>query len=223
MPRIRDILPAILAQRSSVIDHALSAALAHADPDEVGALGDAMLDRAKANGVESLITEYQRLPEPLQHKLVDRAEAYATSIRRAAGRKGAEGATNALTIIEKSASTRLAYLVTSMCRHTDPRVREQAGRCIVSMANRAASSPEPGQPPHLDTLSTHFLLEAVEQAVVLYSRHDKTDLLGAMLWLLPRPMPEARAALSQPDHAAVQPMISLLQNKPGICGRRALL
>jgi len=223
MPRIRDILPAILAQRSSVIDQALSAALTHADPNELATLGQAMLNRAKSNGVESLIAQYHRLPAPLQHKLVEQAEQFATSLRRAASRQDPNSASNALTIIEQAASTRLAYLVTAMCRHKESAIREQAGRCLIALSRRAASSNQPDQPPHLDAISARFLVEAIEQAVVMYSRHDHPALLQTLLWLMPRATPEAFAALSQPEHGAVLPMICLLQNPPGIVVRRALL
>jgi len=216
MPRIRDILPAVLAQRSDIIDQALSAALPHAGPDEVGQLGLAMLQRGKANGVESLISEYQRLPAAVQHQLVARAEQFSTSIRRAATRRGAVASQNALTIIEKAASTRLAYLVTSLCRHSDAAVRAQAGTCIIALANRCASSQQPGQQPHMDAVSTRFLIDAVEQAIVQYSRHDDPALLAAMLCLMPRALPEARAALTQPEHSSIEAMNHYLRTRPAI-------
>lgn len=223
MPRIRDILPAVLALRSGVVDKALSTALAHADAQEVGQLGQAMLERGKANAAEALIAEYQRLPAELQHRLVAQAEQFATSIRRAASSWGPVAARNALTIIEQSASTRLTYLVTSMCRHADASVRQQAGVCLVSLARRAATDAQDPHPPHLDTISARFLVEAVEQAVVLYSRHDHADLLTAMLWLLPRPMPEAFAALRSAEHSAVAPLDHRLTAEQDLASRRALL
>ncbi|MFN3168354.1 MAG: HEAT repeat domain-containing protein [Phycisphaeraceae bacterium] len=223
MPRIRDILPAVLALRSKSIDQALSVALAHAEADEVGVLGLAMLERGRPNAAEALVAAYHRLPEDLKHKVVAQAEQFSTSIRRAAGGRGDQASLNALTIIEQAASTRLAYLVTSMCRHNDAHVREQAGRCLVALARRAASSPEPNRQPHLDTLSTRFLVEAVEQAVVLYSRHDQPAVLSAMLWLLPRPMPEALAALRSAEHAAAEPLAHRLTAEPDPASRRALL
>lgn len=222
MPRIRHILPAVLAQRSNVIDQALSLALTHADPDELATLSDAMLERGKANGVESLVAEYHRLPPELQHKLVDQAEQFATSIRRSATRRGPTAAINALTVIEQAASTRLAYLAISLCRNSDAKVREQAGRCVVALATRATSSQKPDQPPFLDAVSAGYLVEAVEQAVVLLSKHDQTALLHAMLWLIPRPMHEAVAAIKQPEHAAAPAISTLLTTHPGHAGRRAL-
>ena len=223
MPRIHHILPAVLALRSRAVDQALSTALAHAEPGEVGVLGAALLERGKPYAAEALIAEYQRLPAELQHKVVAQAEQLASPIRRAAGRRDPQSAINALTIIELAASTRLAYLVTSMCRHAEETVREQAGRCLVAMAQRAASSQEPHQSPHLDTLSTRYLVEAVEQAVVLYSRHDRADVLSAMLWVLPRPMPEAMAALRSAEHSAVEPLIHRITAEQDTASRRALL
>jgi len=223
MPRIRDILPAILAQRSSVIDQALSAALPHAQAEELENLGLAMIQRGKANGVESLIAEYHRLPIELQHKLVEQAEQFATSIRRAAGRKSLIASANALQIIEKAASTRLAYLAIAMCRHPKAEIRKQAGRCIFALAIRSASSPKPDQPSPMDAISVRFLLEAVEQAIVLYSRHDQPDLIHAMFWLIPRAMPEARAAMGQSEHSVIEPMKRLLTDRPAPSSRRALL
>ncbi|MBX2851948.1 MAG: HEAT repeat domain-containing protein [Phycisphaeraceae bacterium] len=222
MPRIRDILPAILTQRSAVIDQALSTALPYAHDDEMADLGQAMLNRGKANGVESLVSTYHRLPVTLRQGLVERAEQFATSIRRAAGRS-TPAAANALTIIEQSGSARLAYLVTALCRHSEARIRQQAGQCINQLAQRAMASQDTSHPPHLDAVSAGYLVEAIEQAVVLYSRHQHPALLSAMFWLLPRPMPEAAAALSQTDHPAVKPLNQLLTDKPSTASRRALL
>ncbi|MGB1125450.1 MAG: HEAT repeat domain-containing protein [Phycisphaeraceae bacterium] len=222
MPGIRDIMPAILAQRSEVIDQALSAALPHARADELTELGLAMLHRAKANGVESLISEYHRLPDLLKSRLIERAEQFATSIRRAAGKSDA-GARNALTIIGKSGSARLAYLVTSLFRHQAPDIREHAGQCITLLAERARSMHDPKQLPPLDAVSSGYLIEAIEQAVVLYSRHKHPALLVALLWLMPRPMTEAAAALGQPDHSAIDPLRHLLTHKPSSATRRPLL
>lgn len=222
MARIRDILPAVLSQRSEVIDQALATAMEHAQPEELQTLGKAMLTRGKAKGVESLIARFDRLPHEIQHTLVAQADQYATAIRRAAGRDNAESATNALAIIEQAASARMAYLATTLCRHSDPGVRQQAGHCLVTLAQRGASSPESDQPPHLDALSIRYLLEAIDQAVVLYSRHDQPAVLKAMLSLMPLSMPEARAALSQPEHSAVEALSTLLRTQPGQPGRHAL-
>jgi hypothetical protein len=221
MPRIRDILPALLAQRSDVVDQALAAALPHAEANELTDLGLAMLHRSKANGVESLVLEYHRLPILLREKLVERAEQFSTSIRRASG-KSTPAARNALTIIEQSGSARLAYLATALCRHSEPAIRDQAGQCIAQLAHRAATRWDSDQPPHLDAVSANFLVEAVEQAVVLYSRHEHPALLTALLWLLPRAMPEAGAALAQPEHAAIEPMKQLLLSLPSPATRRGL-
>lgn len=222
MPRIRDILPAILAQRSEVIDQALSAALPHAQADELAELGLAMLHRGKANGVESLISEYNRMPDVVKERLVERADQFATSIRRAAGHS-TPAAANALTIIEKAGSARLAYLVAGLCRHSDASIRQQAGRCIIQLTSRAVCQQDDPHPPYLDAVSAGYLLEAIEQAVILYSRHQHPALLIAMLWLMPRPMPEAATALRTPDYAAVEPLKQLIAQEPSPATRRALL
>lgn len=222
MPRIRDILPAILTQRSEVVDQALSAALPFAQDAELTDLGLGMLHRAKANGVEALISEYHRLSPLVQGQLVERAEQFSTSIRRAAGRNEASAA-NALSIIEQAGSARLAYLVTALCRHSEPKISDRAGRCITALARRAATTYTQDQPPHLDALSANYLVEAIEQAIVLYNRHEHTALLTAMLWLSPRPMSEVKAALSNPEHTAVRPLKQLITDHPDEATRRALL
>ncbi len=223
MARIRDILPAILSLRSRVIDQALSSALAHAQEQELGVLGLAMLKRGKANGAEALVAEFDRLPAELQQKVVAQAEQLATSIRRASSQRGPRAAVNALTIIEQAASTRLAYLAVSLCRHAEPDVRQQAGRCLIGLAKRAASSQRVNQQPHLDSLSARFLVQAIEQAVVQYSRHDQPDILTAMLWLIPRSMPEAVAALRNAEHTAVSTLSHRITAEQDPASRRALL
>lgn len=223
MPRIRDILPGILAVRSSAIDQALSHALAYADPDEVGELASAMLQRGKANGVEALIAEFHRLPAETRSLVISRADDYATSIRRAATSKGPAAAKNALKIIEKASSTRMAYLVASLCRNADPEVREKAGRCMVTLAKRAASSADPQQQPNMDAASTRFLLDTLNKAIEVYSRNDQAATLEAMLWLMPRRSGDAQALLNQPDHPATAALDQLIQEPGNNAVQRALL
>lgn len=221
MPRIQDILPAILAQRSEVIDQALSAALPYASQEEIADLGSAMLHRAKANGVESLINEFHRLPHALQQNLVERADQFAISIRRSAGQSHAAAA-NALSIIEQAGSARLAYLATSLCRHSAPDINARAGRCAIALTRRAVTGQAGDQLPHLDATSATYLIEAIEQAVVLYNRHEHPALLTALLWLYPRPLPEAKAVLANPDHAAIQPLKQIITKAEDTATRRAL-
>lgn len=223
MPRIRDILPAVLAVRSDTIDQALSLALKHAEPDEIGELALGMLERGKANGVESLIESFDKLPAEARHRLIVQAEQFATSIRRAASRRGPVAANNALTIIESAASTRLAYLVTALCRNQDPAVRERAAETLVSLAKRSATSHHPHAQPHQGAKSTRYLTEAIDQAVAVFSRSDHPAMLTAMLWLMPRPIPAAQAALAKPEHPAAAALDQQLRQDPSQASRRSLL
>jgi len=59
--------------------------------------------------------------------------------------------------------------------------------------------------------------------VVLYNRHQHPALLIAMLWLLPRPMPEVKAALSRLEYTAIDPIKQLIQDEPSTATRRGLL
>lgn len=222
MARIADILPAILSHKSALIDQALSEALRHARPDEAGALAQAVLQRDRPDRSVGLILRYHELPEETRHAIVERAEELSSAIRRAGTRHGEQGAVNALTLIEQSASTRMAYLVTALIRHANPALRERAAGCLRGMALRCRTIG--GDPlPHLDAASAHFLTQAVEQAVVLYANHDHPAVLEAMAHLLPRPMPEAWAALRNNEHPAIDPASALARNAATPHARSALL
>lgn len=222
MPRIRELLPAVLSLKSRVIDSALAAALQTAEPDELEALGNAVLERGRPSNAEALIVELDRLPDPLRHRIIEQAEELAPAIRKAATRHGARGAQNALQIIQQAASTRMAYLVTAQIRHSHSEVRDRAGHCLLTLAQRSASTPGPVDHPHLDAESASFLIEAVEQAVVLYSNHDHPAVLKSMLTLLPRRMPEAFEAMRRAEHPANAPMNKLIAEAKSPPARAAL-
>lgn len=210
MPRIADLLPAVLSLRSRTIDSALSVALQTAEAGELAALGEAVLERGRPGNAEMLIVELDRLPETLRHKIVERAEELAPAIRKAATRHGPRGAEHALHLIQQSASTRMAYLVTALIRHSHSDVRDRAGHCLLALAQRCESTPSQADHPHLDAESAVYLLEAVEQAVVLYSNHDHPAVLRSMLTLIPRRMPEAVEAMRRTEHPATAAMNELL-------------
>ncbi|XAM00513.1 HEAT repeat domain-containing protein [Phycisphaeraceae bacterium D3-23] len=222
MARLSDILPALLGHKSPLIDQALSEALRAAHADEVGPLAQAVLQRDRPDRSVGLILRYHELPLALKHTLVERAEDLASAIRRAATRYGKQGATNALTLIERASSTRMAYLVTAMMRHKDPDIRQRAVACLGGLARRCSTG-DANSPSHLDAVSAAFLTEAVEQAVVLFATHEDPAVLEAMAQLLPRPMPEARAALSSSEHPAVAACCALTKNAASVQVRNALL
>jgi len=205
MAPTHDILPALLNQKSKLVDTALSEALRHAEPDEAGGLALAVLGRDRPDRSVGLILRFHELPEEVRYQVVERAEQLSTAIRKAGTRHSVQGARNALTLIEQSASTRMAYLITALIRHAEPTVRECAADCLRGLASRCAAV-GPDQPPHLDALSIRYLTEAVEQAVVLYANHDHPAVLEALAQLAAHPMPEAWAALSNNEHAAISPL-----------------
>jgi len=210
MPLIKDILPAILSNRSAAIDQALSAALPYAQDDEVGRLAEAVLGRTRPDRSVGLILEYDRVPAELRHQIVERAQELSPAIRRVATRHGERGGINALRVIEAAAATPMAYLITAMLRHGSGEVRQRASDCLLALSQRCTTCPEARHLPHLDADQAHFLVNAVEQAVVMYANHDRPALLIATAYLLPRAMPEALAAMRNADHPAVGPMCELL-------------
>ncbi|MEM1355476.1 MAG: HEAT repeat domain-containing protein [Planctomycetota bacterium] len=222
MSRIRDLLPVVLSLKSRAIDSALATALQTAEPEELGELGAAVLERGRPSNAETLIVELDRLPEALRHKITERAEELAPAIRKAATRHGHRGAKHALLIIQQAASTRMAYLVTGLIRHSHAEVRDRAGHCLETLARRCASTPGPADHPHLDADSSAYLLEAVEQAVVLYSNHDHESVLSSMLTLLPRRMPEALEALRRAEHRANAPLCRIIAEAKSPQARAAL-
>lgn len=222
MARRNAILPALLAHKSALIDQALSEALRDADPDEVAPLAEAVLGRDLPDRSVGLILRYHQLPAETRHKIIERAEELTTAIRKSATRHGERGALNAMAIIEASAATRMAYLVTALIRHANPTLRDRAGDSLLGLAARAQTQGG-GLAPHLNAESAGFLIQAIEQAVVLYANHNHPAILESMLHLVPRPMPEAWAALRQTDHAAVEPLCRLLHQADSDAVRTGML
>lgn len=222
MARIADIMPAILSHKSALIDQALSEAIRAAEPEETGRLAQAVLGRDRPDRSVGLILRYHELPEETRHTLVARTEEMSSAIRKAATRHGVQGARNALALIEQAASTRMAYLVTALIRHADPAIRDRAADCLLGMALRCRTTGSDSM-PHLDAVSASFLIEAVEQAIVLYANHDHTAVLEAMAHLQPRPMPEAQAALRNGEHPAIQHTTAMASVAATPHTRRALL
>ena len=222
MSRLSQLLPAILSHKSSLIDQALSEALRAAEPDEIGPLADAVLRRDLPDRSVGLILRYHQLPADIRHTIVDRAEELAGAVRKAATRHGEQGTLNAISIIEQAGSTRMAYLITALIRHTDRSPRERAADCLRALAARCRTTGT-DHAPHLDAESASYLTQSVEQAVLLYANHDHPAVLEAMTQLAPRPMPEAWEALRQKDHPATAALAALLREADNPAVRRGTL
>ncbi len=191
------------------VDDALAAALPTADEADRGPIAELILERHDPAALRRLVECYDRLPTPVQRRMVRHAAELFRPIREACG-GGGGSALNALELIRRSRAWRLVYLAADRMRHGDEAQRAAAGRCLLELARAVITSAGGAEEQWVSPEDAAFLLTAVEEAVAAYRLHRRAEPLGAMALLYPRPMPRAVAALRRSNDAAVEPMRRLL-------------
>lgn len=205
MTAIEKILCAVEEINDPVVDRAMVAALPSADPHSIHQLTRSLLDRQHPEGTLGLILQYHLLPKHAQRAIVKQANSLFRPLRCAISRGHSEAPANAIRIITEAQCNRLAYLVSEQLRHGPQNLRDLAAVCLRQMAQRYHTDGDAADPG-----DASYLQAAVEQAVLLFTNHGHNAVLLALTTLLPRPMPRAWAALTDPSHPAHEPLRRLM-------------
>jgi len=225
MSRLASIFRALSPLSDVAVDRALASALPTADPGALGMLVQTLLQRERHEGTLALVEQFHKLPPELQEAVVAHAEVLYRPLREAISRGGTDAAANAIQIIQRSHTLRLAYLVHEQLTHGEESVRIAAAECLHMLARYCAVNPSstPEGEAGIDAESAKFLQGPLEQAVLHFDRHHQTAVLRAALLLLPRPLPVVSEALLDHRSAALNRMRELATDAQHVEVRRALL
>lgn len=204
------------------VDLSMAAALATAEPRAARLIALLLLERRHPQATAALVRCFDRLPADVQDTIIRHANDLYRPLREVAAENNPTATVNALRIIRRSGSTRLAYLVAEQLRHGPEMVRNQAAACLLEMARHVAAR-DKQDGPAVDPVSAGYLQAAVEEAVTHYRSHAQPLTLIALAVLAPRPMPQTLAALEDATHEAVEPLRQALERAEDPDIRRSLL
>lgn len=204
MPGLSAIFRAVTASRNPAVDRALAAALPTSRGASLTAIVRAILDRGDPAGQRRLVLQFHALPPEAQRNVAADAGLLARAIREAIARRsaeGAQGAANAVEIVRRSRSAKLAYLVLEHLRHGSDNQKDAAARCLLDLATGT-----------LDGDAASFLATTLAEAVAAYGQHRKLPVLLAAALLLPRGMRDTLRLLGDREHSAHGPWLAILRH-----------
>lgn len=223
MPYSSDIISALDGIVDPTVDRAMAAALPTAGPEDLVSLANTLIQRGHPDGLLGLILHFHVLPDPLQRRIIEMSSELFRPLRQAVGHSQTQGPANTIRIVQESLATRMAYLVGEQLRHGSEQRRDLAATALLDMARRCATDPHPGRASTVDAEAAAYLTHALEEAVIRYGNHLHRTVLVAMAAMLPRPTPEAFAALADPKHPASDPMRGVMTSATEPAVRRALI
>lgn len=210
MPKIHQIYKQLQRMEDVAVDRAMIAALPTADrlPRRLMAL--LLLHRRHPDGLLGLVLHFHLFAPDIQHTIASHAGEMFRPIRRAAGMRQTHGPLNAIQIIHRSLSARLAYLAADQLRTGSSEAQCAAGACLLHLARHAASDPRPAVLPQIEPRGIEYLQSAVNEALTAQQRHEQRSVLVAAAWLLLRGEPTLNQLLCNQRQPAAQAMPELV-------------
>jgi hypothetical protein len=202
MPAIYDILGGI---DDPLIDQAIVEAIPTADPAGARELLRLLISRGRDTALKSLLKSYHELVPELQQLIVIEGDRFDAAIRLAAGDPDIATRLNAVELISRCGSYRLAYLLSAQLHEENAPLGKAAAAVLLGLVKRFAASPtEVGGP--LRARTVHWLAGAVADACGSFAQHGRHDVLLAALCLAPWRPPELMRRLND-RHAAALPAL----------------
>ena len=225
MAKVHHIYKQLQRIEDTTVDRAMTAALPTADRLALRLMGLTLLHRRHPEGLLGLVLHYHQLPPDTQHTVADHAGELFRPLREAAEMPHTHGPLNAIHIIHRSLSAKLAYLVSDQLRHGSTEAQGAAAACLLHLARHAASDPRPGVGPDIDPASIDYLQAALEDAVGVFARHEQQSVVVAAAWLLMRGSTALRQTFEDRNHAATRTLAALLEtgDQPAILRSLMLL
>lgn len=193
MSKVQEIHAYLQARPDPCVDQAFAAALPTADPASLDPLARILMQRRQTHGNVALIQQYHRLPESTQQTILQNAPELTRALRVAMGNQKTTGPANALHIIRRSASVRLAYLVADHLRYGLDELKDEAALCLLEMAERTTTEDTEATIAVCDPVETAFVFSAIRDAIKFYAQHQRKEVLLAMFSL---PLPAVTELLS---------------------------
>jgi HEAT repeat protein len=223
MPRLQQIYAYLQTRFDPCVDQAIAQALPTADQATLGPMAMMLLQRRQNRGCVALVEQYHQLPEPIRRSILQDAPELTRALRVAMGNHKTQGPANALHIIRRSASVRLAYLVADQLRHGPDALKDEAAHCLLEMAERTTAADGGGSGSSWDPVETAFVLSAIRDAIKFYAQHERKDVLLAMFSLPLPAVTDLLASLEGLGSTWTRSMGVLLTRSDTPAVRRALL
>ncbi len=217
MSKLLEIHRRLNAVHDESIDASMAAALPTADPAAAKLIAKHLLENDHPNAALSLVQNFHLLPGEIQTSIVTRASAYYHALRQAAQKRSGPGPINAIQIVRRARSPRLAHLLVDQLRFGDAEVRSLAAESLLEMARELAASAT-----H-DAEAEQIFITGLEEALNLYRHHGQPMVLLAVAALIPRPMAGIFRILQDRTHPAAEPMARLMEGHSAPEFRRSLL
>ncbi len=222
MADMQDIYGMIEAIDDPSVDQAIAAAIPTADPKALGLMTDLLSRRARSPARATLIANLHRLPPDARSLVINQAPAFGDALRDAARARQTEACVNLAAVIRQSGEMSLAYLLSDMFRHASPKVREEAGLCMLELAQRAQADPRPGHTPQSPAGQVAYFQTALIESLETDSDNARRLLLAACM-LSPRKMGGLMSILARSEHPLSLAAKSMLLEPDHPAVRRALL
>lgn len=223
MSKLHEIHTYLQAQRDPCVDLAIAQALPTADSATLGPLAQVLMQRRQVQGEVALVQQFHRLPESTRQAVLQDAPELTRALRIAMGNHKTTGPANALHIIRRSASVRLAYLAADHLRYGQDELKDEAALCLLEMACRTTPEDAQGSTSACDPVETTFVLTALRDAIRFYAQHQRKEVLLAMFSLPLPAVNELLASLVPLGQDWTHPTGVLLTRSDTPAVRRALL
>lgn len=205
------------------VDRAFAQALPTADPATLGPMALILLQRRQTDGGLAIVENFHRLPPAVRQTVLQHAPELTKPLRVAIGNHKTAGPANAIHIIRRSASVRLAYLIADQLRHGQDELKDESAHCLLEMAQRTTSDTDGQYAPAGEPVEVAFVSSAVQEAIKFYAQHQRRDVLLAMFSL---PLPSVTKLLASVGGMGTtwtHPVGVLLTRSDTPAVRRALL
>ncbi|MBI1368096.1 MAG: hypothetical protein GC162_05520 [Planctomycetes bacterium] len=172
-----------------VVDHAIAGALSSASEADVPRLVHLLLERRHEAAQIGLVRCFDRFKPELQRLVVDHVPQLDSVLRAAASDADVTTRLNAVQLIARSGSLRLAYLLAAQLHADDARLTRAGAAGLLDLSQLLAAGPPPethGAAAPTPMRRVAWMTLALAEACACYQRHGRHDVLTAVALLAPR-------------------------------------
>jgi HEAT repeat protein len=178
---------ALLAKtRNVAADRALVSALAQLEAPYRRVALTTLLRRERPAGLAQLVARFPKFDAGLQAMVLSRADWLSAGLRVAIASDQMETRLAAVTLIRRSGSVKLAYLLAGALSQPCTETRARAAEALRHLVSDHVDSPERGNGDADSTNgegAVQHLAEAVRQGLASWDAHLRSEVIAAAVWL----------------------------------------
>ena len=168
-----------------VVDMALAEALPSADDRVRPQIVQQILQRGHEAALVGVIRHFGLFKADLQELILEHCTSLDTALRQAARDSDLDVRMQAVDVITRSHSIRLAYLLSSQLQADDARLTRAAAAGLFIMAQNLVLHRQPGPDASAVPRRMTWLCGALGEACASYHRHGRHDVLAAVAMVMP--------------------------------------